>query len=52
MIKNYDFEKFGLEKLKGLKKILPEVDEIDIIRAFDGDKKKLGVAEQFIFDLI
>jgi hypothetical protein len=38
--------------LRGLLKILPEVDELEMLRAFDGDKAKLGNAEKFLLQLI
>ncbi|XP_067663501.1 uncharacterized protein [Haliotis asinina] len=44
--------KFGAEKLKGLQKILPPVDEIEVFRSFDGDKEKLGNAEKFFVCLL
>ena len=39
-------------KLKGLMKILPEQDEIEMLKSWDGDTKKLGNAEKFILQLI
>ena len=42
----------GAEKLRGLLKILPEVDELEMLRSFDGDKMKLGNAEKFLLQLI
>ncbi|XP_038055713.1 inverted formin-2-like isoform X2 [Patiria miniata] len=37
----------GAERLKGLLRVFPEKDEIDMIKGFDGDKTKLGSAEKF-----
>ncbi|KAK6173050.1 hypothetical protein SNE40_016584 [Patella caerulea] len=44
--------KFGAEKLRGLQKLLPTHDEIDIIKSFEGDKEKLGEAEKFFVCLM
>jgi hypothetical protein len=35
-----------------LLKILPELDELEMLRNFDGDKSKLGNAEKFLLQLI
>ncbi|XP_064636259.1 mucin-5AC-like [Lineus longissimus] len=45
-------EAIGAEKLRGLLKILPAQDEIELLRSFDGDKEKIGSAEKFIFQLL
>ncbi|KAL1491996.1 hypothetical protein ABEB36_012506 [Hypothenemus hampei] len=50
-IKNGEHEKIGIEKLKGLLKILPEVDELDMLKSFNGDTRKLGNAEKFLIQL-
>jgi len=47
-----DFHDFEPEKLRGLMKILPEQDEIEMLKAYDGDTTKLGKAEKFILQLI
>ena len=52
MIVEGEHDDFGAEKLKGLVKILPEMDEIEMLKAFDGDKAKLGTAEKFILQLV
>jgi hypothetical protein len=52
MIMNGDHETIGLEKLRGLLKILPEFDELEMLRNFDGDKTKLGNAEKFLLQLV
>lgn len=52
MILEGDHDSFGAEKLKGLMKILPEMDEIEMLKSFDGDKSKLGNAEKFILALV
>ena len=52
MILEGDYDEFGAEKLKGLVKILPEMDEIEMLKSFDGDKAKLGNAEKFILQLV
>lgn len=52
MVVSGDFSDFEPEKLKGLMKILPEQDEIEMLRSWEGDRKKLGIAEKFILHLI
>ena len=52
MVREGDHDVFGAEKLKGLVKILPEQDEIEMIKSFDGDKARLGNAERFILQLV
>merc|ERR1719411_1675814 len=52
MVVSGDFSDFEPEKLKGLMKILPEQDEIEMLRSWEGDTKKLGNAENFILHLI
>ncbi|KAH1022552.1 hypothetical protein HUJ04_011938 [Dendroctonus ponderosae] len=51
LIKHGEHDKIGIEKLKGLLKILPEVDELDMLKSFDGDWRKLGNAEKFLIQL-
>lgn len=52
MVVNGDFQEFEPEKLRGLMKILPEQDEIEMLKSWEGDTKKLGNAEQFVLQLI
>ncbi|KAK9872592.1 hypothetical protein WA026_018723 [Henosepilachna vigintioctopunctata] len=52
LIKEGAHEDIGTEKLKGLLKILPELDELEMLRSFDGDFRKLGNAEKFLVQLI
>ena len=52
MILDGEHDDFGAEKLKGLMKILPEMDEIEMLKSFDGHKTKLGNAEKFILQLV
>ena len=52
MILDGDHDDFGAEKLKGLMKIMPEMDEIEMLKSFDKDKTKLGNAEKFVLALI
>lgn len=51
MIKDGEHDDIGAEKLKGLLKILPEVDELDMLKSFNGDFNKLGNAEKFLIQL-
>uniref|UniRef100_T1IRH5 FH2 domain-containing protein n=1 Tax=Strigamia maritima TaxID=126957 RepID=T1IRH5_STRMM len=52
LIKESAHDDIGAEKLRGLMKILPEADEAEMIRSFDGDRKRLGNAEKFLFQLL
>ncbi|XP_017299460.1 uncharacterized protein LOC103508941, partial [Diaphorina citri] len=52
LIKNGDHDEIGTEKLRGLLKILPQLDELEMLRNFDGDKSRLGNAEKFLLQLI
>ena len=47
LLRRGEENKIGIERLKGLIKILPQQDEVDMIKEFDGDKEKLGNAEKF-----
>lgn len=51
LIRDGEHDEIGAEKLKGLLKILPEVDELDMLKSFDGDFSKLGNAEKFLIQL-
>lgn len=51
MIKDGDHDDIGAEKLRGLLKILPEIDELDMLKVFDGDRHRLGNAEKFLIQL-
>jgi hypothetical protein len=52
LIKNGQHDEIGTEKLRGLLKILPEFDELDMLKNFDGDKNRLGNAEKFLLQLL
>lgn len=52
MIRDGEHDEIGLEKLRGLLKILPEFDELEILRNFEGDENRLGHAEKFLLDLL
>uniref|UniRef100_A0A1B6D1V3 FH2 domain-containing protein n=1 Tax=Clastoptera arizonana TaxID=38151 RepID=A0A1B6D1V3_9HEMI len=52
VIRDGEHDEIGAEKLRGLLKILPELDELEMLRSFDGDKNKLGNAEKFLLQLI
>lgn len=51
LIKDGEHDDIGAEKLRGLLKILPEIDELDMLKAFDGDGQRLGNAEKFLMQL-
>ena len=45
-------EKIGPERLRGLLKIVPEPEEVELLTAFDGDRAQLGNAERFYVELL
>lgn len=52
MIKEGEHDEIGAEKLRGLLKILPEFDELEMLKNFEGDKNRLGNAEKFLMQLL
>lgn len=52
LIKDGNHDGIGAERLRGLLKILPEVDELDMLKNFEGDFNRLGNAEKFLMSLI
>lgn len=52
LIKDGGHDDIGAEKLRGLLKLLPEIDELEMLKSFDGDRTKLGNAEKFLLQLI
>lgn len=51
LIRDGEHDDVGAEKLRGLLKILPEVDELDMLKSYTGDFDKLGNAEKFLLQL-
>eukprot|EP00058_Branchiostoma_floridae_P002828 XP_002588316.1 hypothetical protein BRAFLDRAFT_122887 [Branchiostoma floridae] len=51
-LKTGDSETVGAEKLRGLLKILPEKEDIELLESYTGDREKLGNAEKFFLLLI
>lgn len=47
LIRSCKSKDIGAERLRMLKNILPEPDELNMLRSYTGDRSKLGVAEQF-----
>ncbi|XP_065896679.1 inverted formin-2-like isoform X3 [Dysidea avara] len=45
-------EKISLEQLKAFEKLLPDKSTIDTLKSYDGDRKILGSAEDFLLELI
>jgi len=45
-------ESLGMENLEGMLKILPDANEIELLKVYQGDIDKLGEAEKFLFKLI
>ena len=52
IIKNGEHSDIGAEKLRGLLKLLPESDELEMLKSFSGDKTKLATAEKFLLQLM
>lgn len=52
IIREGGHDDIGAEKLRGLLKMLPEIDELEMLKSFDGDKNKLANAEKFLLQLI
>jgi inverted formin-2 len=52
LIKEGEHDDIGAEKLKGLLKILPEKDELEMLKSFEGDTLRLGNAEKFLLQLL
>lgn len=52
LIKAGDVRGLGVEKLKGLLKLLPQQDEIEAIQSYEGEIDKLGNAEKFFHEII
>ncbi|KAH8251067.1 hypothetical protein KR026_008686 [Drosophila bipectinata] len=52
LIRQGSHEEIGAERLRGLLKIMPEVDELDMLKSFNGDKARLGNAEKFLLQLL
>ncbi|XP_017021271.1 uncharacterized protein form3 [Drosophila kikkawai] len=52
LIRQGAHEEIGAERLRGLLKILPEVDELDMLKGFNGDRGRLGNAEKFLLQLL
>lgn len=52
MIKEGEHDEIGAEKLRGLLKILPEFDELEMLKNFDGERSRLGNAEKFLMQLL
>ena len=41
-----------MENLEGMLKILPDANEVELLRGYQGEADKLGEAEKFLFKLI
>jgi inverted formin-2 len=52
MVREGQHDDIGAEKLRGLLKILPEFDELEMLKNFDGDRARLGNAEKFLMQLL
>ena len=47
-----DTSKFSIDQLKALEKLLPDSGQIEMLKSFSGNAKKLGTAEDFFIRLI
>ncbi|KAL4230063.1 FH2 domain-containing protein 1 [Mactra antiquata] len=52
LIKAGDARGLGVEKLKGLLKLTPGQDEVEMLQGYEGEVEKLGNAERFFHQLI
>ncbi|KAF2352291.1 Formin FH2 domain [Trinorchestia longiramus] len=52
LLREGDHAEVGAEKLRNLLKLLPSPDEAEMLRNFEGDRSKLGNAEQFLIALM
>lgn len=52
MVRKGEHSDIGAEKLRGLLKLLPESDELERLRSFDGDRSRLASAEKFLLMLL
>lgn len=52
MIRKGEHSDIGAEKLRGLLKLLPESDETEMLRSFNGDRSRLATAEKFLLMLM
>jgi hypothetical protein len=52
LIMNNKNHELGLENLEGMLKILPDANELVLLKGYQGDFDKLGEAERFLFVLI
>ncbi|XP_013109704.1 uncharacterized protein LOC106088638 [Stomoxys calcitrans] len=52
LLTNANHKAIGPERLKGLLKLLPEAEEIETLKSFDGNHQRLGSAEKFLLMLI
>ncbi|XP_002008048.2 formin-J [Drosophila mojavensis] len=52
LIRHGAHEEIGAERLLGLLKILPEMDELEVLKSFNGDRTRLGSAEKFLLQLL
>lgn len=51
MLRSCKSTEFGAERLRTLQKILPESEELNMLRSYTGERSKLGQAEQFFLML-
>uniref|UniRef100_T1IIN0 FH2 domain-containing protein n=1 Tax=Strigamia maritima TaxID=126957 RepID=T1IIN0_STRMM len=51
LVKNGNSDKIGAERLRAFQRVLPEREEIELVKSFRGDGTRLGLAEKFIVQL-
>jgi hypothetical protein len=51
-LSNNENKELGLENLEGMLKILPDANEIELLKGYQGEADKLGEAEKFLYKLI
>ncbi len=52
LLSNDSNQELGIENLEGMLKILPDTNEIELLKGYQGDIEKLGEAEKFLYELI
>ncbi len=52
LLSNNENQELGLENLEGMLKILPDANEIELLKGYQGEIDKLGEAEKFLYKLI
>jgi inverted formin-2 len=52
LVRDVHPDDIGAERLRTLLRLLPEMDELEMLTSFDGEKSRLGTAEAFLIRLV